>query len=78
MSMFLLYSLSGDTGDLLWADNWVPFLDAMLQISICSDPGNGLRLPTRLKSLRIDPVVHMEKIKQFDSERQCKFHVGIV
>ena len=64
--------LVGDTGDLLWADNWVTFLDAMLQMRIIAESAGGLRLPTRIKSLRIDPTLHLQKLKQFDSDRQCE------
>ena len=40
------------------------FLDTMLQLSVLRLPGRGLRLPTRLRSLRIDPSVHLEKVKE--------------
>ena len=56
---------SGDEGHLLWNDNWVSYLDTMLQIQVLSLPGRGLRLPTRMKALRIDPTLHNDKAVEF-------------
>jgi len=42
----------------VWNDNWVSFLDAVLQMQIIAASGRELRLPTRIRSLRIDPVGH--------------------
>lgn len=52
----------GNEGKLKWLDNWVSFLDAMLQIQVLSLPGRSLRLPTRIKKLTIDPSLHVEKL----------------
>ena len=52
----------------MWNDNWVTFLDTMLQIQILSDEGRGLRLPTRIRSMRIDPATHADRIVQADSD----------
>ena len=40
------------------------FLDTMLQLSVLGLPGRRLRLPTRIRSLRIDPSIHLEKTKE--------------
>ena len=37
----------------------------MLQIQVLSLPGRGLRLPTRMKALRIDPTLHNDKAVAF-------------
>ena len=50
-------------GLLVWKDNWVSFLDAMLQMQILSEAGRQLMLPTRIRSLRIDPVRHEEYVR---------------
>ena len=39
------------------------FLDTMLQLSVLRLPGRGLRLPTRVRSLRVDPSAHLERAK---------------
>ena len=49
---------SGTEGLLAWNDNWVSFLDAMIQIQLIAAAGRDLRLPTRIRGLRIDPVAH--------------------
>jgi len=51
----------GTEGVLAWHDNWVSFLDSMLHMDLIAKGGRELRLPTRISSLRIDPVGH-EKI----------------
>ena len=35
----------------------------MLQLSVLRLPGRDLRLPTRVRSLRIDPSIHLETVK---------------
>lgn len=60
----------GEDGYLLWNQNWVSFLDTMLQIQVLGLPGRSLRLPTRIKSLRIDPTHHQETATDIDSQRQ--------
>ena len=52
----------GDDGYLKWDENWVTLLDTMLQIQILSDKGSGLRLPTRIKRINIDPTLHSTRI----------------
>ena len=69
----LTASNDGQEGYLKWNNNWVSFLDTMLQIQILSLPGTGLRLPTRIKSLRIDPSAHAERVTNIDSQRQGNF-----
>jgi len=43
---------------LAWHDNWVSFLDSMFHMVVTAEAGRELRLPTRISSLRIDPVGH--------------------
>ena len=52
----------------MWKDNWVTFLDTMLQIQILGTEGRGLRLPTRIRSIRIDPATHTDHVVQVDSD----------
>jgi len=54
----LQFVSSGTEGLLLWNDNWVSFLDTMLQMQIIAASGRELRLPTRIRALRVDPVGH--------------------
>ena len=52
---------AGNAGELKWSNNWVSFLDAMLQIQVLGLPGRSLRLPTRIKKITIDPTMQREK-----------------
>ena len=50
----------------MWNDNWVSFLTAMLQMQILATSGREMRLPTRIRSLRIDPVGHEKFVRTLD------------
>nr|XP_050029751.1 fatty acid synthase-like [Dermacentor andersoni] len=45
-------------GKLRWEDNWVTFLDSMLQLSILGEPQRSFMLPVRIQSCTIEPGVH--------------------
>jgi len=51
---------------LIWNDNWVSFLDAMLQMQIIAVSGRELRLPTRIRSLSIDPIGHEKFVRTLE------------
>ncbi|XP_034083372.1 fatty acid synthase [Gymnodraco acuticeps] len=53
---------AGDSGKLQWSGNWVTFLDTMLQMMVVGLSGRSLRLPTRIRSVCIDPSLHLEKV----------------
>ncbi|KAH6942266.1 hypothetical protein HPB50_002653 [Hyalomma asiaticum] len=44
-------------GKLKWEDNWVTFIDTMLQFTILGNPVRTLRLPVRIQSCRVDPEI---------------------
>lgn len=46
----------GVTGELAWDDNWISFMDTMLQFGIIGVDTRELYLPTRLQRALIDPV----------------------
>ncbi|NWX15444.1 FAS synthase, partial [Aegotheles bennettii] len=54
-----------NTGKILWNGNWVTFLDTLLHMIILTEAGRSLRLPTRIRSVCIDPVVHKEQVCQY-------------
>lgn len=56
-------SLEGTAGQLLWRDNWVTFLDTMLQMSILGSGQRALYLPTRISAVHIDPVAHRQLVR---------------
>ncbi|KAM4715440.1 fatty acid synthase isoform 2-T2 [Anableps anableps] len=63
-------SSEGDSGKLQWTGNWVTFLDTMLQMMVVGLPGRSLRLPTRIRSVCIDPAAHLEKVCKYTDEMQ--------
>ncbi|XP_023507490.1 fatty acid synthase isoform X2 [Equus przewalskii] len=63
-------NLEGNTGQLLWKDNWVTFLDTMLQMSILGSAQRSLRLPTRIAAIHIDPATHQQKVYTLQGEAQ--------
>uniref|UniRef100_A0A8V5HEL3 Fatty acid synthase n=1 Tax=Melopsittacus undulatus TaxID=13146 RepID=A0A8V5HEL3_MELUD len=52
-------------GKVLWNGNWVTFLDTLLHVMVLAERGRSLRLPTRIRSVCIDPVLHEEKVLQY-------------
>uniref|UniRef100_UPI00358E27BA fatty acid synthase isoform X2 n=1 Tax=Myxine glutinosa TaxID=7769 RepID=UPI00358E27BA len=53
---------TGTRATVSWSGEWIPFLDALLQIQVFAGPGQGLRLPTRLRSVLIHPAFHLQCI----------------
>ncbi|KAH7944006.1 hypothetical protein HPB52_014256 [Rhipicephalus sanguineus] len=51
-------------GKLKWEDNWVTFIDTMLQFSILGNPVRTLNLPVRIQSCRVDPEVHAKVVEK--------------
>lgn len=60
----------GDQGKLQWTGNWVTFLDTMLQMLVVGLSGRSLRLPTRIRSVCVDPFVHLQKICKYTNEKE--------
>uniref|UniRef100_A0A914ZHK0 Fatty acid synthase n=1 Tax=Parascaris univalens TaxID=6257 RepID=A0A914ZHK0_PARUN len=57
---------SGERGMLYWTGNWITFLDSLLQTALLAERAYSLRLPTRVRYIRIDPVKHLEHIQERD------------
>ncbi|XP_013396069.1 fatty acid synthase [Lingula anatina] len=59
----------GDHGQLLWKDNWITFLDHMLQMyQFGSERSNQVKLPTRIRSICIDPTLHSQRMLKTDDD----------
>lgn len=61
-------SSEGHFGRIAWDQNWVSFMDCILQIVILSKDTRSLLLPTRIQKLRINPRDHMAQFEQLDPE----------
>ncbi|TKS90319.1 Fatty acid synthase [Collichthys lucidus] len=64
-------SNAGDTGTLQWTGSWITFLDTMLQMVVVGLSGRSLRLPTRIRSVCIDPAAHLEKVYTHSNGKQA-------
>uniref|UniRef100_A0A672N4K5 Fatty acid synthase n=1 Tax=Sinocyclocheilus grahami TaxID=75366 RepID=A0A672N4K5_SINGR len=68
---------SGDYGKLHWTGNWVTFLDTMLQMIVVGLSGRSLRLPTRIRSVCVDPRLHEERVNEYaDDQKAVDVHVN--
>lgn len=65
--------VEGEEGHLLWEKNWVTFLDSMMQMTLLSQPGESLVLPTGIKYLSINPLQHKEKALTIGHNREGLF-----
>lgn len=60
----------GIAGKLLWKENWISFIDTMLQFSILGLNTRELYLPTRLQRAIINPKKHLEMLKAMSEEEK--------
>ncbi|XP_070169898.1 fatty acid synthase-like [Polyergus mexicanus] len=61
-------SIRGKNGHIVWTDNWVTFIDNMLQLMILGLDSRSLFVPTRIRKVVIDPESHMKKIEKLPNE----------
>ncbi|XP_066519867.1 fatty acid synthase [Hoplias malabaricus] len=62
---------AGNQGKLQWTGNWVSFLDTMLQMIVVGLSGRNLRLPTRIRSVCVDPTLHEERVHDYPEDRKA-------
>ncbi|KAL0983890.1 hypothetical protein UPYG_G00134400 [Umbra pygmaea] len=68
---------TGDSGKLQWTGNWVTFLDTMLQMIVVGLSGRSLRLPTRIRSVCVDPTMHQDAVTEYaDDKKAVVVHVN--
>jgi len=66
-------NLQGTQGELLWTGKWIPFLDAMLQMNVLAQQqqqqqivgGQQCLLPTRIRSVKINPIEHIIRADKY-------------
>ncbi|XP_046964411.1 fatty acid synthase-like [Vanessa cardui] len=65
-------NVEGTRGRLAWVNNWVTFMDCMLQMKIIGFDTRGLFVPTSIEKLSIDIDMHQEAVSKMnpDSTRQ--------
>ncbi|XP_076154823.1 fatty acid synthase [Alosa pseudoharengus] len=62
---------AGDQGKLEWTGNWVTFLDTMLQMIVVGLSGRSLRLPTRIRSVSVDPTWHKKFVHDYINDKKA-------
>ncbi|XP_034666101.1 fatty acid synthase [Drosophila subobscura] len=65
------------TGRLQWVDNWISFMDTMLQFRILSNDIRELYVPTGIERALIDPLRHMELVKRHQQKLPVHWHRNI-
>jgi len=65
-------SMSGKKGHIAWMDNWVTFLDSMLQIMILGMNTRDLYVPMRIQKIVIDTKLHQQKIRDLNPKDRRK------
>lgn len=58
----------GSQGRIVWNNNWVAFMDNMLQMQILSSDTRGLFVPTGIMKLVIDTKSHLNQIRAMTDE----------
>ncbi|KAG5347678.1 FAS synthase, partial [Acromyrmex charruanus] len=61
-------SISGSQGHIIWKNNWVTFMDTMLQMVIIGYDTRDLYVPTSIQKLVINPKLHACKLQNTDDE----------
>jgi len=56
-------SISGKNGHIIWRNNWLTFMDTMLQMRIIGYDTDDLYIPTSIKKLVINPMLHNSKLR---------------
>ncbi|XP_050353261.1 fatty acid synthase-like [Nymphalis io] len=59
-------NVEGTRGCLAWVNNWVTFLDCMMQMKIIGNDTRGLFVPTRIDKLCIDVNMHYDAISKMN------------
>ncbi|XP_017099797.2 fatty acid synthase [Drosophila bipectinata] len=65
------------TGKLQWMDNWISFMDTMLQFRILSNDIRELYVPTGIERALIDPLKHLELAKKHQQKLPVSWHSNI-
>ncbi|XP_028050812.1 fatty acid synthase [Monomorium pharaonis] len=58
----------GIAGQLYWFNQWIPYIDTMLQFSILSTNNKLMYLPTRLQYAAIDPEHHKRLVEELPED----------
>lgn len=62
-------NVDGSAGLIRWENNWVSFIDKMLQIKILERDTRLLYVPIGIRRLSIDPSKHLETIQKLENDK---------
>ncbi|XP_051154827.1 fatty acid synthase [Leptopilina boulardi] len=68
-------STTGEKGHVTWSNNWVAFMDNMLQMELLGTDTRGLFVPTGIQKLVIDTKVHLNQIRAMGEEKVFPLYV---
>lgn len=66
-------STTGNRGYIAWMNNWVTFMDNMLQMKMLSCDTRSLYVPIEIQKLVIDTELHAQYIQNITVEEKRKF-----
>jgi len=58
--------LTGLTGKIRWSNNWVTFMDSMLQAWLFVDDTRSIFIPTEIQKLTINMTQHIVYLQSLD------------
>lgn len=56
-------SISSQKGHIIWRNNWVTFMDSMLQMKLIGYDTRDLYVPTSIQKIVINPMLHACKLQ---------------
>ena len=65
----------GKTGKIRWSNNWVAFMDNILQMQILQEDTRGLYVPTAVEKLTIDTKKHGSLIQELKAKTEAEAEV---
>ena len=65
-------NIKGNKGSIAWNNNWVAFMDNMLQMEILGIDSRGLFVPTGIQKLVIDTKLHLNQIRAMPEDDRSK------
>lgn len=68
-------SISGKKGHISWEDNYVTFIDNMLQMMILGIDTRTLYMPIKIRKIVIDTKLHQQKAQNLKDKRKFKHFV---
>ncbi|CAH2098689.1 unnamed protein product [Euphydryas editha] len=68
-------NVEGTRGRLAWVNEWITFLDCILQMRIINQDTRGLFVPTRIEKLSIDVNMHYDAVSKMNMRHSFEVRV---